>query len=134
VGLEVSGCSNKNIIHIDNDVSGSNFFPEDRVHYCLESGRGIGEAEKHDQRFEKSSVGFECGFSFISFFHSDIVVSPPDVKLGKPLFSNELTDKFLNKRKGIVIAYGVVIEYAVVLNWSCLGTFLSNKEKRRGVR
>ena len=95
----------------------------------MEGGRGISEAEKHDQWFEKSSVGFECGFPFISFFHSDIVVSPLDIKLGKPLFSNELTDEFLNEREGIVIAYGIVVEYAVVLNWACLGTFLSNKEK-----
>jgi hypothetical protein len=129
VGLEVSSCSNKNVIHIDDNVSGSNFFPEDGVHHCLEGGRGISEAKKYDQRFEKSSIGFECSFPFITFFYLDIVISPPDIKFGKPLFSNELTDEFLNKRKGIVIAYGKVIEYAVVLNWLCLDTFLSNKEK-----
>jgi hypothetical protein len=95
----------------------------------LESGRGIGEAKEHDQRFEKSSVGFEHSFPFITFFHSDIVVSPPDIKFGKPLFSDKLTDKFLNKRKGIIIAYGEIIEYVVVLNWSRFGTFLSDKEE-----
>jgi hypothetical protein len=129
VGLEVFGCGNKNVIHIDNDVSGSDFFPEDGVHHCLKGGKGISEAKEHDQRLKKSSVGFECGFPFVTFFHSDIVVSPLDIELGKPLFSNKLANKFLNKRKGIVIAYGVVIEYVIVLNWLCLGTFLSNKEK-----
>jgi hypothetical protein len=129
MGLEVSGCSNKNVVHIDNDVSGSNFFSKDGVYHHLESGRGISEAKEHNQRFEKSSVGFECGFPFIAFFHSNVVVSPLDIKFGKPLFPNELTDKFLNKRKGIVVVCSEVIEYMVVLNWSCLGTFLSNKEK-----
>jgi hypothetical protein len=129
MGLEVFGCSNKNVIHIDDNISGSDFFLEDGVHHCLKGGRGISKAKEHNQRFKKSSIGFECDFPFIAFFYLDIVVSPLDVKFGKPLFSDELTDEFLNKRKGIVIAYGEVIEYMVVLNWLCLGTFLSNKEK-----
>jgi hypothetical protein len=129
MGFEVSGCGNKNIIHIDNDVSGSNLFPKDGVHHCLESGRGISKAKEHDQWFKESSIGFECGFPFIAFFHLDVVVSSSNVELGKPLFSNELANEFFNEREGIVIAYRVVIEYTVVLDWSCFGTFLSNKEK-----
>jgi hypothetical protein len=129
VGFEVSGCGNKNVVHIDDNISRSNLFPEDGVHHCLEGGRGISEAKEHNQWFKKSSVSFEHGLPFIAFFHPDIVVSPLNVELGKPLFSNKLADEFLNERKGIIIAYGVVIEYAIVLNWACLGTFLSNKEK-----
>jgi hypothetical protein len=48
VGLEVSSCSNKNVIHIDDNISESNFFSENGVHHYLEGGRGIGEAKKHD--------------------------------------------------------------------------------------
>ena len=129
MGFEVSGCGNKNVIHIDNDVSGSNFFPKDGVHHCLKGGRGISEAKEYDQRFKESPVGFQCGFPFIAFFHLDVVVSPSNVKLSKPLFSNELANEFFNEREGIVIAYRVVIEYTVVLDWLCFGTFLSNKEK-----
>jgi hypothetical protein len=129
VGFEISGCGDKNVVHIDNDVSRSNLFPEDGVHHCLKGGRGISEAKEHDQRFEESPVGFECGFPFITFFYLDVVVSPSDVKLGKPLFSNELANEFFNEREGIVIAYRVVIEYMVILDWSCFGTFLSNEEK-----
>ena len=129
MGFEVSSCGNKNVIHIDNDVSGSNLFPENGVHHCLKGGRGISEAKEHDQWFEKSPIGFERSFPFIAFFHLDVVIFPLDIEFGKPLFPNKLTDEFLNKRKRIVIAYSVVVEYVVVLNWSCLGTFLSNKEK-----
>jgi hypothetical protein len=129
MGFEVSGCGNKNVIHIDDNVSGSNFFSKDGVHHCLEGGRGISEAKEHDQWFKESPVGFECGLPFIAFFHPDIVVSPSNIKLGEPLFSNKLTNEFFNERKGIIIAYSVVIKYMIVLYWACLGTFLSNEEK-----
>ncbi|KIJ61560.1 hypothetical protein HYDPIDRAFT_96293, partial [Hydnomerulius pinastri MD-312] len=62
----------------DHDV-----FPENVVHHRLESRWGVGKAEEHDRRLEEPAVGPEGGLPFISFFDTDVVVSPAYVQLGE---------------------------------------------------
>ena len=42
----------------------------------------------------------------IAFFDVYVVVSPPNVKLGEPMLSDEVTDKLFNEWKGIGILDG----------------------------
>ncbi|EGO00511.1 hypothetical protein SERLA73DRAFT_33629, partial [Serpula lacrymans var. lacrymans S7.3] len=49
---------------------------EKSVHHCLKGGWGVRESEEHNQRFEQSSVSSEGGLVLISFFDSNIIISP----------------------------------------------------------
>ncbi|KIJ60822.1 hypothetical protein HYDPIDRAFT_97867, partial [Hydnomerulius pinastri MD-312] len=60
-----------------------NVFSEDVIHHRLERCWGVGKAEEHDRRFEEPAVSPEGGLPFVSFFDTDIVVSPAYVKLGE---------------------------------------------------
>jgi hypothetical protein len=107
MGLEIS--SDKDVIHIYDNVSRINLFSKDRVYHCLKSGRRVYKAKEHNQGFEESPVSFEGSFLFITFLHSDVVVSLSNVEFGKPSFINKLADEFLNKGKGIVIVYSNIV-------------------------
>jgi hypothetical protein len=50
--FETSGGSNKNIVHVDDDIACSDLFSEDGIHHRLEGGWGIGETKEHDCRLE----------------------------------------------------------------------------------
>ncbi|KIJ57656.1 hypothetical protein HYDPIDRAFT_104008, partial [Hydnomerulius pinastri MD-312] len=62
----------------DHDV-----LPEDVVHHRLERRRGIGKAEEHDRWLEEPAVGPKGGLPLVSFFDTDVVVSPAYVQLGE---------------------------------------------------
>ena len=74
-----------NVIDIDRDMSFCDEISEYMIHHCLECGRGIGKAEEHYRRFVQTTVSSEGRFPFISFFHSDIVVSPSDIEFCEDL-------------------------------------------------
>ena len=128
--IKVAFCCNQHIVHVDDKVSTSNFFSEDRVHYCLKGGWGVSESEEHYSGLEESSVSFEGGFPLIAFFDADIIVSLADIKLGKPFLSDQLLDELFDEREGICVPDGDFIELAIVLYWSSFAIFLFDKEER----
>jgi len=75
----------------------------------LECGGRVGEFKVLNQGFKESFIGLEGRFPFVAFLDSDVVISPMDVELGKPLFANELVNKFLDKWEGIIVAYGDIV-------------------------
>ena len=54
---------------------------EDVVHHGLKCCRRVSESEVHDCGFEESVLCFKCCFSFVSFFDTYVVVSPPNIQL-----------------------------------------------------
>ena len=52
VFLLVLVCVNQDIVHVYCDLSFPKFLGKDGVHYGLESGRGVGKAEKHHSWFK----------------------------------------------------------------------------------
>ncbi|EGN98320.1 hypothetical protein SERLA73DRAFT_55819, partial [Serpula lacrymans var. lacrymans S7.3] len=52
------------------------------------------ESEEHNQRFEQSSVSSEGGLVLISFFDSNIIISPTDIQLGEESSSLEPVYQF----------------------------------------
>src|SRR4030081_2938128 len=58
------------------------------VDETLKSGESIGEAEGHDEPFERTVSGAEGGFPFISFSDPDEVISVSEVDLGVDMSSS----------------------------------------------
>ena len=60
------------VVDVDNDhvfhVS------ENLIHHGLEGGGGVAESEEHDGWFEGSTMTYERGLPFVSFFDADVVV------------------------------------------------------------
>ena len=74
---------NKDVVDVDAYGAVHNEVLENVIHHGL-GGRGtVSEAEKHHEGFEQSMVCAECGFPLVPFFYSNIVVTPPNVKLGE---------------------------------------------------
>ena len=79
------GGVDEEIIHIDDEPSFGNHVAEGVVHESLKGSGGVGESEEHYCGFEKPLMGDEGGFPLVTVFDPYIVVSPPDVELGKDL-------------------------------------------------
>jgi hypothetical protein len=78
-----------NVMHIYGEPSLSHLLLKDGIHYHLECGRGVSEAEKHHHGFEEPFWSEEGSFPFIFWLNLDIVVSPMDVKLCKESAATE---------------------------------------------
>ena len=73
----------EDVVHVDGRYSLIDQFFENVVHHRLECGETVREAEEHDQRFEKASVCLKGGLPLVSFFDTNIVVSPVNVQLSE---------------------------------------------------
>lgn len=88
----------QNVIHVDGHLSFCDQICEDYVYECLESGRQVGKAKVYDAQFKGSTVSDEGCISLICFLNSDIVVTPPDIKLSKDLGFGQVVDDIRNER------------------------------------
>jgi hypothetical protein len=123
-------CKDEDVIQVDTDHTFGNEILENVIHHGLESGWTVSETEKHHQRFEKSSVGVECGLPLITFLDSDIVVTPMDIELGEVACASKTIDKVRNEWKRIDILDSLCIECAIVLDKLESSILLFNKEYR----
>ena len=69
----------KNVIHIDGDITFVDEFAKKVVHHRLEGRGGVCEAEEHDHWFEQAAIRLERGFPLVAVVHSDVVVPPSDI-------------------------------------------------------
>lgn len=76
---------NQNVVYVNGHLFSHDQICKDRIHEGLECRRRISETKVYDVWLKGSVVGDECCFPLICLFNSDIVVTPPDVKLGKDL-------------------------------------------------
>ena len=77
------GGIDEEIIHVDNEPSFGNHIAKGVIHETLEGGGGVGKSEEHHCAFEKSFMGNEGCFPFVTVLDSYIVVPPPDVELSE---------------------------------------------------
>src|SRR6202453_4027821 len=105
----------KDVVHVDNDMSLVYEVFQDGIHHRFERGGGIGESEEHDCRFEAASVSSEGSFPFVSLFDSKIVITPPKIHFGKVFRTSEFVDEFGDERKGIVILNGMRVKISIIL-------------------
>src|SRR5437016_12564467 len=80
----------KDAVKVYNDNTISNELFEDIIHHGLEGGRAVGEAKEHDEWFEQSAVGSECGLPLVALLHADIVETPSNILFREVLGSAEL--------------------------------------------
>jgi hypothetical protein len=127
--VETSGCSNEDVIHVNNDVSRGNLFSEDGIHHCLECGWWIGESKEYNSRFEESSVSLEGSFPMIAFLYLDIVIFPSNIELGEPMLANKSINELFNEQERVYIPHSELIKLSIVLYWSLLAILLFNEKK-----
>ena len=60
----------EDVIKVDGDINVEEV-AEDVVHESLESGRSIGQSERHNKPFEGSITSPECRLPFITFHNAD---------------------------------------------------------------
>ena len=118
------------VVHVNDEPSLRNHVPERIGHESLKGGWGVGHAKEHDSRFIKSSVGDEGGFPLVTFFYSDIVISPPYVKLGEDLGVFKFVDEVGNQGEGICISDSMAVEVLVILARSEASILFLNEEER----
>src|ERR1700677_2160238 len=80
------GRSYGNIVHVDSNNGPLEGVLRDDIlvyliHHCLEGCRGVAKSKKHDSGLKESISCFERCLVFITFFDSNIVVSPSYVEL-----------------------------------------------------
>jgi hypothetical protein len=123
----------KDIIHVHDYPSISDFFFEYAVHQSLERGRRVGEAKEHYGGLEKSFVGNESCLPLVSVLDPHVVVSPSYVYLGEVLGSFELVEEVGDSREGIGIPDGSLVKLLVVLTGSKGSVLLLDEEKGGGL-
>ena len=73
----------KNIVHVNRDVSFIDEFPKDEIHHGLEGRWGICKAEEHDHWFEQTAVRFKGCFPLVAIADTYVIVTPSDIQLCK---------------------------------------------------
>src|SRR6266403_1656914 len=96
------GCD-KNIIHIDNDVTFSQVIMKEVVHHHLKCCRRVSETKEHNLWFKKSSICLKCGFPLVAFLDSYIIVAPLYVELCEELLVRKLVINSLMSGKGYLL-------------------------------
>jgi hypothetical protein len=71
------------IIDINLEPTFRDHVGENAVHKRLKGGGTVAKSEEHYGRFEKAKRHDKCALLLIFFLDSNIVVSPPHVKLGE---------------------------------------------------
>jgi len=84
--------------------------------------------------FEQPLGCFEGGFPFVSFFNSDVVVSPVYVEFGEEGSSLKLFQDRLDQGERVVVADCLFVQFPVVLDGSEFSVLLFDEEEWGGVR
>ena len=124
----------QDVIEIHRDFPLCDQIDEDCVHERLECRRGVGKPEEHDQRFEQPSVTDEGCLPLVSFFDSDVIVTPADIELGEIPSTSEPIDYIRCEWERIPVLNGDVVKFPVVLNEPQFPVFLFDEEDWRGNR
>ena len=102
------------------------------IHHGLESHRRVCKSKEHDSGFEEATIRSECSLPFISFFHTDIVVSPSNVEFGEYLGAFEMIDEFGDEGEGVSVFYRFLIEFSIILSGTKFTILFLNQEERGG--
>lgn len=87
---------------------------EDIVHEVLKCGRGVHEAEGHDETLEVSISSAEGSLPLVTLFDADEVVSTAKVELGEDFCVLQAVEGLGNEREGVSVLDGDFVEAAIV--------------------
>ena len=125
-------CEDEDVVQVHTYMPLHDKVLKDFIHHGLECGRGVRESKEHDQGFKESTISAKHCFPLITFLDVNIVITPPDIKLGKVSCTLELIYKFRNDRQWVVVLHCHHIECMVVLDQAKQTIFLLNKKHRQG--
>ncbi len=124
-----SVCKDKYIVQVDYNMSVVNQLFQDVIHEQLECCRRVCESEDHYQWFKQPPVCSKHRFPLITIFDPNVIVTPLDVHLRKPLRSLQLVNKFLNQWQGVSVLDCHVVQLPIILYWQKASVLLLNKEE-----
>jgi uncharacterized protein YfaA (DUF2138 family) len=131
-GMVVWGVD-KDIVHVDHDISLIDEVTEYVVYHQLKGSWGIREAKKHDHWFKQPSVGFEH-FPLVTIVDANVVISPTDVQLRKEcrsmtVHSCEPIHEFTYQGERGSILYSEGVQFVVILDGSKIAILLLDEEE-----
>ena len=95
----VGGVSaNGQIIHVNDKPSFLDVISKVKVHKRLERQWGAAKSKKHHCWFKQSKRHDESSFPLVTFFDSNVVISPSYVKLSKERELAKVVDKVRDER------------------------------------
>jgi hypothetical protein len=80
---------------------------EDVVHQCLESGWGVGEAERHHQKLVVPLVRAERRLADVVRVHPHLMIAGTQVQLREKAGAMDLVDELVHHRYGKLILGGL---------------------------
>ena len=89
--------ANGQIVHVNDKPSFPDVVGEVEVHECLERRWGAAKSEKHHRWFEQSERCDESSLPLVTFFDSNVIVSPSYVKLSKERELAKIVDEVGDK-------------------------------------
>src|SRR5712671_6305926 len=94
----------QHVIHINDELSFSEFFFKYCVHHHLEGGWGVSQAEEHDSWFKEAFIGNESRLPFVSSPDANIVIAPSYVKFSEQCSGSSFIDELRNEWEGVSIS------------------------------
>ena len=124
----------KNVVHVDRDISFVDEVAENEIHHGLKSGQGVCESEKHNHWFEQAAICFEGCFPLVSIANAYVIVSPSDIQLREEcqsatMHSRESIHQLLYQWQWGGVSHSEHVEFAIVLHWTKVSVLLFNEEK-----
>ncbi|GBG63091.1 hypothetical protein CBR_g36577 [Chara braunii] len=104
---------------------------EHRVHSRLESGGGITETERHDDKLIVPKTRTKSGLGLVLLGYADLVISATKIDLREEMVIGKAVKQIIHARHGIVVFDRVAVETAVV-NTEMKGVVLLVIEEDRG--
>jgi hypothetical protein len=95
----------KNVVHETNSTALVDEILEYVIHHSLECGWRVAKAKEHDEWFIQPSVCPEGCFVLVSFFDTDIVEAPSQVKLCEVLGSTQPVQDVGDKGQWVGVLY-----------------------------
>src|SRR5688572_22035020 len=89
-------------------------WPQDLVHESHECARSVRETKRHDKPLVQASLGLERRLPFVPFSHADLMITAPEVDLGKDTRSVQLIEHVIEPRYGVPILDGDVVDGSTV--------------------
>ena len=71
------------VVHIDLEPSLRDHICKDMIHEHLKSRRSVTKAKEHHGGFEEADRSDECCFPLVFLPNTNIVITPPNIKLGE---------------------------------------------------
>jgi hypothetical protein len=107
---------------------------KDMIHEALEGGRGITQANGHDQELIVTLTSSKGSLGVVNVLYTYLVVSRTHIKFSEILSTTQLIQDIINDRNGKLVLDGEFIEGTKVRTHVLSTFFLKYHDRRRRIR